>query len=38
LGDKYQHPGTVHIKNAVVLAGFSSMVVIGVIFLIGRFH
>ena len=38
LGDKYQHPGTVHIKNAVFLAGFSSLVVIGVIFLMERFH
>jgi len=36
LGDKYQHPGTLHIKKAVLLVGFSSFVVIGVIFLIGK--
>jgi adenosylcobinamide-phosphate synthase len=36
LGDKYQHPGTLHIKKAVLLIGFSSFVVIGVIFLIGK--
>ena len=36
LGDKYQHPGAIHIKKAVFLVGFSSLIVIGVIFLIGK--
>ena len=36
LGDKYPHPGAIHIKKAVFLAGFSSLIVIGVIFLIGK--
>ncbi|MFZ3384010.1 MAG: adenosylcobinamide-phosphate synthase CbiB, partial [Candidatus Methanoperedens sp.] len=36
LGDKYQHPEAIHIKKAVFLVGFSSLIVIGVIFLIGK--
>ena len=36
LGDKYQHPGAIHIKKTVFLVSFSSLIVIGVIFLIGK--
>ena len=36
LGDKYQQPGTTHIRKTVFMISFSSLLVIGVIFFIGK--
>lgn len=36
LGEKYKHPETSHLRKTVNLVGFSSLVIIGVIFLIGK--
>jgi len=36
LGDKYQQPGTTHIRKTVFMISLSSLLVIGVIFFIGK--
>ena len=36
LGDKYQQPGTTHIRKTVFMISYSSLLVIGVIFFIGN--